>query len=146
MTTQTDTETKAQRRQRQLDAHYSKCEALARKLGATNPNGKKISNALLKLERQAHNAATAQCNGETYNGEPYRDDDHWAEFTTCMRIAVSGIFGARSIPGLFVNADARGYALKIDNDNEQGKSLIDELRLHTDWGGYGILSPEIDGN
>lgn len=41
---------------------------------------------------------------------------------------------------VWIDGDTRGYALKVD--------LHDGERLHTDWGGYGILAPEIgpDGN
>lgn len=44
--------------------------------------------------------------------------------------------------GLIINGDARGYAIKIDSDcMKQYKSV----GLYRDWGGNGILSPEING-
>lgn len=49
------TSTKLNRRERkaqQLLAHYTRCEALARHLGHSSPDGKKISVALFKLERR----------------------------------------------------------------------------------------------
>lgn len=46
---------------------------------------------------------------------------------------------------VFLNGDPRGYALKIEDNWMRARP---ELRLHSDWGGYGILAPEIgkDGN
>ena len=153
---------KRERRAAQLLAHYATCERLARHLGAKNPDGKKISVALLKIERDAHNAATAQCNGAAYNGQPFRpwwdeetgeelDENPWTAFQRSIAERVAMVFGRsprpeHAPPGFFVNGDPRGYALKIDNDKPEGKALIEAVKLHTDWGGYGILSPEIDGN
>src|ERR1043166_5436387 len=142
---------KRERRAQQLLAHYERCEALARRMGHSNPDGKRISVALLNLERDAHNAATAQCNGEACGGQPYRNDDQWETFTRLIKARVGllltgGIGREDGAPGLFVNADARGYALKIDNEQLESKALIESLRLHCDWGGYGILSPEITGD
>lgn len=144
---------KRERKAQQLLAHYATCERLAEYLGASNPDGKKISVALLKLEREAHKIATAYCNGED---APYslagvagvfrnNSEDGWEAFTGLAQVTVVDILG-KIPPGFFVNGDARGYALKIDNDTPAGKALIDAVKLHTDWGGYGILSPEIDGN
>ena len=42
-----------------------------------------------------------------------------------------------SVP-MFVNGDPRGYALKIDSDYVREHNL----KIQTDWGGYGILSPD----
>lgn len=143
---------KTQRRKEQLAEHYLKCEALAKRFGAKRTDGKKVSNALRALENIAHSGATAYCNGEPYtlaSGRTFnfRTDgsEAWEPFGEHIEKHVADILGAVP-PGFFVNGDARGYALKIDNDNPEGKALIDALRLHTDWGGYGILSPEIDGD
>jgi hypothetical protein len=48
------------------------------------------------------------------------------------------------LPGLktiFLNGDPRGYALKITS--EERNQLRDKgINLYSDFGGYGILSPE----
>jgi len=49
-------------------------------------------------------------------------------------------FTAQSIP-VFFNGDPRGYTLKIDDEYVRAN----KLEIHTDWGGFGILSPEFDG-
>jgi hypothetical protein len=41
---------------------------------------------------------------------------------------------------IFINRDPRGYALKIDDEYMRAHNL----KLHTDWGGYGILAPEFN--
>lgn len=132
-------------RRAQLLAHYATCERLALHLGAKKPDGKKISVALFKLERDAHNAATAQCNGEDYQGQPYRTEEEWNRFRWDIADRMKSILGA--LPrGFFINGDPRGHALKIDAENPKGKALIEAVKLHTDWGNDGILSPEITGD
>lgn len=103
-------------------------------------DGKKISVALFKTERLASNAATAQCNGEAY-----RNDGDWLLFVCEVKQMVRQALGTLP-PGFFVNSDPRGYALKIDNENPEGQLLIATVGLHRDMGGYGILSPEINGD
>jgi hypothetical protein len=133
-----------ERRAQQLLAHYERCEALAKRLGVANPDGKRISVALVKAERLGAWRALALCNDSSYTARPDgydRSERDVQRITELVREALGAI-----PPGFFVNGDPRGYALKIDNEDSAGKALIDELRLHTDWGGYGILSPEITGD
>lgn len=154
---------KRERRAQQLLAHYETCERLAIYLVTGRPDfhrskpfpvdGKKISVGLFKIEQTAHNIATAYCNGDArpyhLGGVTGRFDPNsetgWEAFVGLCQLAVGDVLG-KLPPGFFVNGDARGYALKIDNDNPEGKALIDAVKLHTDWGGYGILSPEITGD
>lgn len=135
-----------ERKAQQLLAHYDRCEVLARWFGVLNPDGREISVALLKLENKARRAATAQCNGEAFEGQPFREEKQWDEFKAMIRASVAAIFNSTVPPGFFVNGDPRGYALKINNEVPAGKALIDSTKMHTDWGGYGILSPEITGD
>lgn len=137
---------KRERKAQQLLAHYARCEKLAEAFGVLKPDGREISVALLKLENKAHRAATAQCNGETYEGQPFREEDEWDAFKDEITARVAALFNSTVPPGFFVNGDPRGYALKIDNEDAEGKRLIEAVKLHTDWGGYGILSPEITGD
>ena len=146
--------TKKERRQIELSAHYARCETLAKAIGVVAPNGKKISVALMQAEHLAHNAATAYCNGEKIRlARPGRipldcdfryNERAWDQAEAYIREGVEQVFEFKKLPGFFVNGDARGYALKIDNESPEGKALIDSCQMHTDWGGYGILSPEID--
>lgn len=147
---------KRERKAQQLLAHYATCERLAVALGMPpdKVDGKKISVALLKLEILANKGATFCCNGENFlpaeqmRHSPYQfhhDENAWDTFAKDIGDKLESIFG--KLPQeFFVNGDARGYALKIDNENPAGKALIESCELHTDMGGYGILSPKINGN
>jgi len=129
---------KRERRAQQLLTHYATCERLARYLGTATPDGKKISVALWKAEKMASDASAKYCNGDM-------EHDQWEREKDKARDTVRAMLG-KLPPGFFVNGDPRGYALKIDNDDPAGRALIEAVKLHTDMGGYGIFSPEIDGN
>jgi len=130
---------KRERRAAALLAHYATCERLARHLGVTDPDGKKISVALWKAEKLGAERALHMCNDSSYGEEMQSQCRH----DVCLM--VEDALGTIP-PGFFINGDPRGYALKIDNENPAGLALIRAVGLHTDFGGYGILSPEIDGN
>lgn len=147
-----------ERKAAQLLKHYATCERLAIALGMDpgKADGKRISVALFKLEREAHRGATAHCNGETFTYHsttsrhmgPFlfgRDENAWGLFQDRINGEIRTIFG-KLPPGSFVNGDARGYSLKIDPENSAGKALIESAGMHTDWGGNGILSPTINGD
>lgn len=129
---------KRERRAQQLLAHYAACERLARYLGVASPDGKKISVALWNAEREATRDSVYRCNGNL-------SEEQWDVTVNIASERVKVVFG-KLPPGFFVNGDPRGYALKINNDKPEGHALIEAVKLHTDWGGYGILSPEIDGD
>lgn len=129
--------TQLQRRRIQLNNHYESLAKLATICGVNNPNGKKLSVALLKLEHEAHKLSTDYCNGE--NGVT---TDNWDEKIEPIENKVQSLFN-NNLHGFFVNGDARGYALKIKDDVLKQKYA--ETNLYRDWGGYGILSPEITG-
>lgn len=161
---------KRERRAQQLLAHYATCERLATYLanlkecpkcgnvstnttcpkcvvpqrfngrsGLANIDGKKISVALFKLERRGQARAARMCNDYDYTQE---QQDIEQDSIYC---GLSRIFAAKVPPGYFLNSDPRGYALKIDNEVPEGLALIRACELHTDMGGFGILSPEITG-
>ena len=90
---------------------------------------------LHRLEKQANKLATDYCNGE--NGV---DSENIDTFTTPILKKVKAILGDK-FPVQF-NGDARGYALKISDKIVRENNL----KIYTDWGGYGILCPEFNGN
>jgi hypothetical protein len=128
---------KAQRRKMALAKHYAFLEMLSKFLGKKQ-EGKKLSLKLWKLEQQAHKAATDYCNGDRFTEK----EDEWGNFTEEVKAEVEKLFGC-PVPGFFVNGDARGYALKID-DEKVRTFYPPTIDFHRDWGGYGILSPEIE--
>lgn len=135
---------KRQRRAAALLAHYATCERLALYLGmpAKKVDGKRISVALYKAEKLGAQRSERLSCDESYtrNGYGLSEADK-ARVVEMVRAALGTL-----PPGFFVNGDPRGHALKIDNDDPQGRELIEAVRLHRDMGGYGILSPEIDGD
>lgn len=104
--------------------------------------GLKMWRKLRRIEAVAHDATTAQCNGEAYNGQPFRDEIQWQEFKGAIAARVASVFGFTHLhppKGFFLNSDPRGYALKLDPE----KCTVPD-GMQTDWGGNGILAAEID--
>lgn len=131
------THTKKQRKQAQLERHYKALENLASLCGVSNPNGKKLSVKLLYIERPASSKAIDYCNGLI-------STEAWSEiYHDQYADQVQALFN-NQLDGLFINSDVRGYALKIDD--ELMRTKYKNCGLHKDWGGYGILAPEIDGD
>ena len=120
------------------------------KAGETHETrGLKMWRKLRRIEAVAHDAATAQCNGETIAAPHHEaltvrcydfraDETAWNDFSTMIRKKVATVFG-HMIHGFFVNGDARDYALKLDPE----KCTVPKGMV-TDWGRYGILAAEID--
>lgn len=141
----------------QLASHYSALERLASALGTPKPSGKRLSLALFRLEKAASAASLARCNGEAISlwlpgaripvpleFSSDKCEAHWEWLALEIKRRVEQLFGCLP-PGFFLNGDPRGYALKLDPDRHpNAKALIEAARLHRDWGGYGILSPEIE--
>ena len=90
-----------------------------------------------RIEVKAHKLAEDYCNGllET--------DDFYEKKEGSILKSLDKVldFTSKNIP-VFVNGDPRGYALKIDDAYVKAN----DLDIHRDWGGYGILAPEFDGN
>lgn len=149
---------------------YEAIESHGKNLLAIFPNATEkdpvaLCKKLRRLETAAHAIGLRLCNGPEY---PHGDVD--ADFACEIIIdKVSALLGnppahiAAHVP-VFINRDPRGYALKIQDvwmnqrreqwDRQiakQGKKAITEgywalLRFHRDWGGYGIIAPEITGD
>lgn len=91
---------------------------------------------LRRLEVKASRITTDVCNGEG----PYFNDEV-AEDAILEKILLAtwrllGGFKGESKDMLFINRDPRGYALKIQSESSpQG--------MFRDWGGYGIIAPDL---
>jgi hypothetical protein len=89
---------------------------------------------LHRLEVKAHQLATDYCNGE--NGV---DTENWEDKCEPILKSVHKILNPENANvSIFLNADARGYALKIKFDD----TYVRRFDIHKDWGGYGIIAPE----
>jgi hypothetical protein len=126
MTTATEKIERQQWIDRRRANHHRALESLA----TNGQSGLQLWRKLRRIEKRAHSFATAYCNGDI-------DSAEWELFTEEFTQSVAEVFG--QLPqGFFVNGDARGYALKLDNE----KVTIPQ-GMDTDWGGYGILAAEI---
>ncbi|MCK9520449.1 MAG: hypothetical protein M0R74_15710 [Dehalococcoidia bacterium] len=92
-----------------------------------------LAKSVHRLEVRAHRLAEEECN--TGNVPEDWEDKILKSLDKVLN------FRAQGIP-VFVNGDPRGYALKIDDKYVRENNL----EIHRDWGGYGILAPEFDGN
>ena len=97
-----------------------------------------ICKQLRRIEVAAHRWAEQICNGEIDLSE----DEQEAVIRNILdKVDRLLHFRAKNIP-VFVNLDPRGYALKI----ECGYATDDTYQsFPKDWGGYGIIAPEITG-
>lgn len=113
---------------------------------ATERDPVTLCKKLKRLEAQAAAIALRACNGPGY---PNEDDEE--KLCDAVLDKVDALLGFRKaeVP-VFVNLDARGYSLKIDDEWMKASMGRDQFydtparRLHKDWGGYGILAPEIN--
>ena len=108
----------------------------------------KLAKKLHSLEVKAHKLAEDYCNGVNDV-----NTDNWDEKCEPILKAVRKVLNMTdtykpqcTIP-VFINGDARGYALKIRDEYMTKCSHLNGYnKLYKDWGGYGILAPEFDGN
>lgn len=92
----------------------------------------KLCKSLFRIEHKAHQMATDYC-----NGTGGIDTDNWDAKIAPIMAKVDKIlsYTTKKIP-VFLNGDARGYALKIDSNSAKN------MCIHKDWGGYGIIAPD----
>tara|TARA_R100001443_G_scaffold91570_1_gene98216 strand:+ start:525 stop:872 length:348 start_codon:yes stop_codon:yes gene_type:complete len=89
----------------------------------------KLCKRLLRLETKAHRLAVDFCNGDI-------DQLEWDKKADQILTKVETILNNKKV--LFLNGDARGYALKIDDEYLKNNNF----NIHRDWGGYGIIAPD----
>lgn len=128
------------------DRMYARIEQHGRNLLAIFPNATerdpvKLCKELLKLETFAAAIGLQLCNGPELQQE---DADKRVE---AVLSKASKLLGNASDVPVFVNLDPRGYALKIDDawltaqraDHRTAFKAV----IHRDFGGYGILAPDL---
>lgn len=117
---------------RQFDA----LEQLYIKMNGTTPgvDGESIYLQLRKIEKKLTKLHEKACNVPV--AEITIDKAH-----DVATLEIKRIFN--SVPeGLYINTDPRGYALKIDD--VVFKCAYLGISLQTDWGGYGLLAPDLN--
>lgn len=99
---------------------------------ATETDPVKLCKKLRHLETRGNALAVHYCNGT--GGV---NSANWGDLSGAIVAKAVKILGPG--PAIFGNGDARGYFLKIEDEQARG------LKIHKDWGGYGIIAPEFDG-
>jgi len=97
----------------------------------------KLCKRLRRLENRAHAIQERICNGEldlTDNLSDELDQRLLSSLDKIINFKKAGI-------SVFINGDPRGYALKIDDEYVKEHNLD----IHQDWGGYGIIAPDLSG-
>lgn len=125
---------KHDRMYQQIEKHGADLNAIFN----TGMDNVKLCKKIRTLEARAHKLATDYCNGE--NGVT---SENWESLSDAILVKVDMVlnFTNQEIP-VFVNSDARGYALKIKSEYVRENNL----QIYQDWGGNGIIAPEFDGN
>ena len=104
---------------------------------ATESDPVRLCRKLRKLEREGAALALRLCNGPAFATEDAAETV--ANNVLAKANALLGNGGGR-VP-LFLNLDPRGYALKIRED--WMREWKPNYPIFRDWGGYGILAPDL---
>jgi hypothetical protein len=135
-----NTQTKKVTMYQQIEKHGNNLNAIFN----TGLEPVELCKKLFRLENKAHRLTTKLMNLEYLTDNDPREVAIQKELDFILT-KVKNILFARSYnvlreKAIFINYDARGYALKIRS------SYISEnkLNIHTDGGGYGILAPDFN--
>lgn len=103
---------------------------------ATERDPVKLCKKLRRIEAEAHAFALRLCNGPEFDeGEADEIGDEIHDRAKRLLFGEPGFSAVR----VMLNRDPRGYALKIPDADMAKFSLV----LHRDWGGYGIIAPDL---
>lgn len=94
----------------------------------------KLCKQLRRLEIKGSKISEDYCNGYIDNIEKWENlkDDILNKVNKILN------FSCMNIP-VFLNSDPRGYCLKIDDEYIRNNNI----KIHTDFGGYGIIAPDL---
>ncbi len=99
-------------------------------------DGVQLFEKLRRLELKAHRLRVIGCDRNLTTSEESTID----RIEKKVRDLLPGLNNINNGYHFFINGDPRGYALKLQGPDEGGK--LPE-GINTDWGGYGILAPEL---
>lgn len=95
---------------------------------------------LRRLEAEGNTLGVRLCNGPEFAGG-YDEADKVADSILARVNALLG-FKLSRVP-VFLNRDPRGYALKVREDWQRQRRDANKPRLPEDWGGYGLIAPDV---
>ena len=120
------------------DAMYQRIEKHGANLNAifnTKFDNVILCKKLRQLELKAERLAIHYCNGT--GGVT---TENWFELCLPILSKVNTILNnGKGEVDIFINGDARGYALQINDAYVREH----KLQIHTDLGGYGIIAPDL---
>lgn len=127
---------KKQRMYKQIEEHGANLNSIF----GTQHDNVTLCKKLMRLERKVHHATTCLCNTNTLNLYDVKQATEEEEnaFFDKIRASLHNILGEKA-EIVHINYDPRGYALKIKDEHLEG------VNLYRDFGGYGILAPEFNG-
>ena len=113
---------------------------------------------LRRLENKAHRITTQLCNGFPEH-LLHLDNEVLEDYSKHLEVKLCRIEGKvrdylwanqpklkknfKKINAIFINGDPRGYALKLDTETIKYFEELGEDFPHKDWGGYGIIAPDL---
>jgi len=117
----------------------------------TSKDNVSLYKSLRRLETKAHHATTCLCNTNTldllelnrftgYDVHQTTEEEQDIFFDKITKSLEKILNYKNADVDVFINFDARGYALKIRLDDTDVKSMA----IYKDWGGYGILAPDFN--
>lgn len=121
---------------------------------ATEKNPVALCKKLRRIETSLTKPLTDSCNGTFEDDEAGTKLDAICDKAkskvVCLLTSGNGIEEIRKI--VLVNRDPRGFALKLSSEwtttyNEAVTSSARgtlHLRIYSDWGGYGIIAPDLN--
>jgi len=101
----------------------------------TKHNNIDLCKKLRRLESKAIILITQDCNGEITDRYDY--DTKLACILDSVNLLLVNV--QREHVPIFINTDPRGYALKIKDEYIRDN----DIQIHRDWGGYGIIAPDL---
>ena len=92
----------------------------------------RLCKLLRRLEVQGNGIACALCNGEI-------EQETYEKNAENVLNRLFDLIGRKWEGVVIINGDPRGYALKIRDDYVRENNI----EVYRDWGGYGILAPDL---
>jgi hypothetical protein len=112
--------------------------ALAELFPNATKSGLDLCRALRRIEAKVSRASVAYCNGDLR-------EDQWCAEKCRASGSLIKLFhpSVKALDALRINGDPRGYALKLDDAFTREHNRTAKTPIHTDWGGYGTLAPDL---
>ncbi len=99
--------------------------------------GAELYGKLRRLERRGARLALRLCNGPEFPSEAEREAEEMAIVAGVRKLLCGSDYP------LVLNLDPRGYALKISDEwMRENREKVGDWMCR-DWGGYGLIAPEI---